>query len=174
MADPIAPIVDRLGDRAAPRPRGETPVAKPLIGSVRPASPTPAIIGGWADLRDAVRASGRFDRRHVMAVALRRARIERDAFMAMGLPQPWPILLAHELRLTWQVAKIAMDGLVAERIRARLSLAERTARALELRADLFDSAIPPRPVEAEALRAQAAAVRGERGLRNDTDAGRRD
>ena len=67
-------------------------------------------MANWQDLTNAIHASGRFDRAAIMAIALDRARRERDAFAAMGLPQAWAVLFAHELRLTWQVAKTAMDG----------------------------------------------------------------
>jgi hypothetical protein len=127
-------------------------------GTYSPLRP-PQAGGMWADLRSAVRAGGRFDRPMILRIALARARAERDHFLRMGLPQPWPILLAHELRLTWQVAKAAMDNLVAERIRARLDPPERAARTLELRADLAATAIPPDPSGAAVLRARAMRIR---------------
>ncbi len=125
-----------------------------------------ALPATWADLRSAIRASGRFDRALILRVALARARVERDAFNAMGLPQPWANLFSHELRLTWQVAKAAMDGLIAERVRARLEPAERAARTLDLRADMLTSAIPPRAADGDALRMTAAEMRAG----NDTGA----
>lgn len=113
----------------------------------------------WADLKSRIRSTGRFDRALILDIALRRARIEQRAFETMGLPQPWPTLFAHEFRLTWQVAKAAMDGLVAERIRQQLFSNERDARALELRAEVLTSSIPPRHAEAADLRAQASEIR---------------
>lgn len=92
-------------------------------------------MANWADLKCAIRTTGRFDCALIMRIALLRARRERDAFAAMGLPQAWPVLFSHELRLTWQVAKTAMDGLIAERLDAALTPIERAARTLELRAD---------------------------------------
>jgi hypothetical protein len=52
-----------------------------------------------------------------------------------------------------------MDTLDAERLAATLSPTERAARALELNAEIAASAIPPRPEEAAASRAQAEALR---------------
>ena len=118
-------------------------------------------MANWADLKCAIRTPGRFDCGLILRIALARARRERDAFAAMGLPQAWPVLFAHELRLTWQVAKTAMDSLVAERLNAALTAPERAARTLELRAEIAASAIPPRAAEAADLRAQAAAIRAE-------------
>lgn len=139
-------------------PTGESPLGElPCPNRARRTDPVPGAT--WADLRSAIRASGRFDRVLIMGVAIARARNERDAFDRMGVPQPWPTLFAHELRLTWQVAKAAMDSLIAERIRARLTSAERAARALDLRADMLASAIPPRGLESDALRAMAAELR---------------
>jgi hypothetical protein len=113
----------------------------------------------WDDLINAIRASGRFDRTAIMRLALERARRECDAFAAIGLPQAWTVLFAHELRLVWQVAKTAMDGVIAARLAARTAPAERAARALELRAEIALGALPPRESEAADLRAEAAAVR---------------
>lgn len=113
----------------------------------------------WVDLTSAIRSTGQFERATIMGLALARARRERDAFAAMGLPQPWAVLFAHELRLVWQVAKTAMDTVIAARLSEAMAPAERAARALELRAEVALAAIPPRASEAADLRAQAAAVR---------------
>ena len=123
-------------------------------------------MANWADLRCAIRTTGRFDCALIMRIALRRARRERDAFAAMGLPQAWPVLFAHELRLTWQVAKTAMDGLLAERRDAALTPFERAARTLDLRAELARAAIPPRETEAAEFSAQAAALRANAASRD--------
>ena len=118
-------------------------------------------MANWADLKCAIRTTGRFDCGLILRIALARARRERDAFAAMGLPQAWPGLFAHELGLTWQVAKAAMDGLIAERLDAALTPLERAARSLELRAEIALTAIPPRDAEAAELRARAAAIRAD-------------
>lgn len=124
-------------------------------------------MANWRDLKRAIRTTGRFDCRLIMTIAQGRARCERDAFATLGLPQRWPVLFAHELRLTWQVAKTAMDGLIAERLNAALTPTERAARTLELRAEICLSAIPPRETEATELRTNAAALRANAATREE-------
>jgi len=123
----------------------------------RTAIPTRTVT--WTDLKAAIRASGRFDRRLIMAIAIRRTRAELAGFAALGLRRSWAAEFAHQLRLTWQVAKTAMDTLIAERLAATLTPSERAARTLELNAEIALGAIPPRPEEAAELRARAAALR---------------
>jgi hypothetical protein len=113
----------------------------------------------WADLKTAIRATGRFDRALIMALAVQRTRGEIDGFATIGLVRTWAAEFPYQLRLTWQVAKTAMDALVAERLAATLTPAERAACTLELYADIAASAIPPRTDEAAELRRRAAALR---------------
>jgi hypothetical protein len=150
-----ATIPARRQSRRGELPPCADPAHRPAPGHRGEARTPPS----WADLKSAIRASGRFDRALIVRIAVARACAERDAFARMGLPQPFATLLAHEFRLAWQVAKTTMDGLVAERIHARLAEGERAARALELRAELLAGAIPPRAAEAAGLRAQAKARR---------------
>lgn len=65
-----------------------------------------------------------------------------------------------------------MDATVAERLAAGLTPAERTARALELNAEIATSAIPPRLDAAASLRERAAALRqgaGSNGTASDVE-----
>lgn len=157
-APSIAPAASGTAGNGALACRHSPPCGAAATG-VNPTAMHPS----WADLKSSIRRSGRFDRPMILRIALARARAEDKAFARMRLPQPWPTLLAHELRLAWQVAKTAMDGLLAERMRARLDPSERAARTLELHADLATTAIPPDPPKAAALRAQAARMRDRRG-----------
>ena len=119
-----------------------------------PQSPT-----SWLDLRDAVQRAGRIDPDLVDAFAIRRAAAEQAAFDAAGLVYPWEKTLAHERLLTEQVARTALESLEHARFLATVSPAERAARQAEQRAELAESAIPPRPADAAEQRELAAVLR---------------
>lgn len=113
----------------------------------------------YADLRDAIRATERFPLSLIARFAAQRTRAELAAFQRMGIARTWRQEHAYSLRLTWQVAKSAMDSLIAEQIAAGLTPAERAARRFELAAEVAESAIPPRLTNAARFRALAAAAR---------------
>ena len=113
----------------------------------------------WFELKAAIRATGTFNRRTIMEIAIGRTRYEIKAFAALGLRRTWRQEFGHQLRLVWQVAKTAMDSLVTERMLSAASPAERAARQLELRAEIAETSIPPRSARAAELRETAAVCR---------------
>ena len=113
----------------------------------------------WQELRATVRRDGAIPVAMVAEMAATRAEAEAERFEAMGLPQDYGRLLEHERTLVDQVAKAALDGLIAERAYLAMSPAARAARQFEAQAELAESAIPPQPVRARALREIAAVCR---------------
>jgi len=116
-------------------------------------------------LADQTKATGRFDRRAIMSMAIERTRRELAAFAAAGLARTFRQELPHQLRLVWQVVKTAMDRRTAERAAAALTTTERAARYFDLRAELAEGHIPPRSVQAAAFRAFAAELRNTQSQR---------
>ena len=106
----------------------------------------------YSDLKSSIRATGRFDLRLIMVLAAQKARQERDAYARLNIRRSYGKVLSDELRIVWQVAKTAMDGLATDRMIAAASPAERAARGFELRAEMAETSIPPCAERAAYLR----------------------
>lgn len=112
-----------------------------------------------ATYQDTVHSSGNFNFSAIMQIAVMRTRAEVAGFARIGRPRSFRSLIAGELRLVWQSAKSIRASVMAGIERDSLSPTERRARRLELQAEIAESAIPSRNLEARALRLRAAQLR---------------
>jgi hypothetical protein len=72
----------------------------------------------YNDLRDSIRATGRYDLRLIMLLAAERTRAELLAFERMGIRRTYRQEIIYSLRIIWMAAKSSMDGDHTDRMRA--------------------------------------------------------
>lgn len=108
---------------------------------------------------DTITADGQINARAIMQCAVVKARHERAQAAKIGWDRSWNAVMAAALKEVWAVAKSMKLSRQRHAEVAALPPAEQQARGFEIKADLAESAIPPRDGEAKQFRAQAAAAR---------------
>lgn len=109
--------------------------------------------------RDIVSEDGRINPRALMTVAVAKARFEREGCRKIGWERPWQEIMACVLRLIWDSVRVTRACALARVEIAKLPKQEQFARRFDLKAELVETAIPPRNVEAQQYRARAREFR---------------
>ena len=110
----------------------------------------------YAGLREHVRRTGRIDEAALREVAIVRATDEWLECDRKRIPASFYDLKNRYLAELREMAQAWLDEVKSERARAALSPEERHARHYELRAEIAEGSIPPRPAEARRFREAAA------------------
>lgn len=109
--------------------------------------------------RDIVSEDGHINPRALMAVAVATAKFERGGCRKIGWERSWQEVMGEALKSVWESARVARACALARAEIAKLPKQERLARQFDLKAELAETAIPPRRDEARKYRAHAHDVR---------------
>ena len=109
--------------------------------------------------RDIVSEDGQINPRALMAIAVAQARFEREGCRKIGWERSWQDVMSASLRLVWESARVARACALARVEVATLPKREQVARQFDLKAELAETAIPPRNAEARRYRTHAQEVR---------------
>jgi hypothetical protein len=112
-----------------------------------------------AHYNDIVSEDGRINQRALMAVAAAKAKAEREACRKIGWERAWHDVMRAALRTVWDVAIAARTSALARAETAALPAQERLARQCDLKAELAETALPPRHEEALSHQKRAAEIR---------------
>jgi hypothetical protein len=116
-------------------------------------------MAAWLDLSSTVKQTGRIDSGLVDEIATARTERELADLRKLGIRRTFDAEFLHQRILTEQVAKTALDSKIAADLLAAVSPAERAACQFDLRAELAENSIPPRPADAARFREMAAVCR---------------
>lgn len=109
--------------------------------------------------QDIVSEDGQVNPRALMAVAVATARFEREGCRKIGWERSWQEVMGEALKSVWESARVARACILTRAEIAKLPTQERLARQFDLKAELAETAIPPRRDEARSYRTQAHDVR---------------